>query len=74
MKLKFDLDPSPKKAAVIALCIFIITFTTALQAITIGGNMPTHPQLITMLCGSVAAAVTYALGFLGYEHKKNGET
>lgn len=71
MNLKFDLDPTPFRAAVICIAIFLLTFTTALAAITVNGEMPTDPQLITMLCGSIGAAVAYILGFLEYEKKES---
>lgn len=70
MALKFDLDPSPLRAVVICTCIFILTFVTAISAITVGGDMPSNEQFITILCGALAAMVTYILGFVGYEGKE----
>lgn len=69
MSLKFDLDPTPLRAAVICVCLFILTFATAYSAITVGGEIPTDPQLITITLGALVAAVTYILGFVGYEGK-----
>ena len=67
--LKFDLDPTPTRAIVICISIFILTLTTGIAAITVNGEMPTDPQIVTILCGAFGAAVTYILGFVGYKEK-----
>jgi len=72
-KLKFDLDPTPKRAAIICVCLFILTFVTGVNAVIMGGTMPTEMQFWGILCGSAAVAVAYVLEFLKFETKKEGD-
>jgi len=72
MKLKFNLDPSPKKALAVGVLIFVATFVSGIQTTTAMGEIPSKVQILSSLLSAVSATVTYWLGFLGYE-KKEGE-
>jgi hypothetical protein len=66
METRFDLDPTPLKAAAIAVLLFVDTFMAALGSSVLLGSMPTEPQLIAYAVAASSATTTYLLGFLGY--------
>ena len=72
MNVKFDLDPTPRKAAAIALCIFFLTFATGVQSIAMQGVTPSMPEFISAFCAATTATAIYLLGFLGYEKSEEG--
>jgi len=62
--MKFDLDPSLTKVAVMGMLLFIETFLGSLLVILNEGKMPSLIQFCTMLAVACLAIVTYFLTFL----------
>lgn len=71
MGLKFDLDPTPPKAAMIAILLFCEALLLPLQLYLLQtGELPSTVVIVTMLVTAFIQLVTYLLGFLGVEKEE----
>lgn len=66
--MKFDLDPTPKKAAIIAILLFCEALIGGLLVVyqdpNMVGDIPTIAQMVTILGTAAATLVSYLLGFM----------
>ena len=69
MKLRFDLDPTLGKVAVIGLLMFLESLLVPTYAKLQGGSFPTPIEFCTYLIAAVLVLITYLLAFV-----KTGET
>ena len=69
MKLKFDLDPTLPKVAVIGVLMFLEALLIPIYAVLQGGNYPTAIEFCTYLIAAILILITYLLAFV-----KTGET
>ena len=68
MTLKFNLDPTPRKAAIIALLLFLEALLIPLQIhLQTTSELPTPVQFLTWATIGFIQLVTYLLVFFGHE-------
>ena len=68
MTLKFNLDPTPQKAAIIAVLLFLEALLIPLQIhLQTTSELPTVVQFITWITIGLIQLVTYLLVFFGHE-------
>lgn len=64
MKLKFDLDPTLPKVAIIGMLMFLEALLIPIYAVLQGGNYPTAIEFCTYLIAAVLILITYLLAFV----------
>lgn len=62
--LRFDLDPTPLKAGIIGILLFLESFIGSLIVICQKGVMPTLLEALTAFFIALLVAVTYLLAFV----------
>ena len=67
--MKFDLDPTPQRVALIGVCLFIEALLTGILVIAIEGELPSVVQWVVILCMAGMAIVTHFLAFLRSEEE-----
>jgi heme A synthase len=73
--MRFDLDPTPLKACIIGILLFLESMCGGLLVILQRGEIPTVLEALTVLMVATLALITYLMAFLhGNETQTGSET
>jgi len=70
--LKFDLDPTPTKAIVIAVLLFVEAIILPLQVYVLQEQtLPSGILIVGWFLTAIVQLITFLLAFVGYEQKES---